>query len=123
MDRTKFSSTIQQPAWITDNFGHYNLSTSVSSNTSGDFEIDLSFPVRDHDWNNLAGSITFSDAENRTNIHSLKATPTQRIQPRKDADEQWDKVKEIIHEQYIVENHKLIDVMLHMEQEHSFIAR
>lgn len=111
-----------------DNYKYYDPSTMVSPEASELARMDLDFPVRGRYWDELTDQVSFSNTEDRIDVQSTQTistqtTSTQTIQPRKISREQWDRVKHIIHEQYIVKNCALKDLVPHMEKELSFVAR
>lgn len=106
-----------------DNYKDYDPSAIVLPEASELAQMDLDFPVRSHCWDDFTNPVSFSNTEDRMDVQSTQTISTQTTQPRKISREQWDRVKQIIHERYIVKNCVLNDLVLHMEKELSFVAR
>lgn len=99
------------------------LPTSMSGHNPGLVQMDSDSPVGSQYWYSLTAPIHFSNTEDRMDVQSTQTVPAQTIRSCKISREQWDQVKHNIHEQYIVKDCTLDELVLHMKKELFFVAR
>jgi hypothetical protein len=104
-----------------DDFDDYI--TTIAWPTSGHVPMDLDLPVHDAYCNTIIRPTTPNHINQPIGFHGAEDTPVQKLQPRKISPAQWDEVKDVIREQYIVENCTLNELVSYMEKERSFVAR